>query len=72
MKKKSEGNRKVCGNCRYHNAYQYPGLVFCFWKFTERKKSAVPILFTCSDWEQQVQECNCLEDYLKKHKKNTK
>jgi len=70
--KKTEHMRKICGNCRYHNAYQYPDSVFCFAKFARRKKSVVSILFSCSEWESKLQECNCLEDYLKRHKKSTK
>ncbi len=69
MKKKSEQMRKVCGNCRYHNTYDYPSTVFCFAKFAERKKAVVSVLFSCDEWEGQLQNCNCLEDHLRKHKK---
>jgi hypothetical protein len=63
---------KVCGNCRYHNTYRYPDLVFCFSKFANKQKPVVSILFSCDEWESKLQECFCLEDYQKKQKKTTK
>lgn len=72
LTKTAQQTRKVCGNCRYHNAYDYPDVVFCFDRFAQRKKPAVSILFGCSSWENKLQDCNCLEDYMKKHKKDAK
>jgi len=63
--------RKVCGNCRYHNTYEYPEKVFCFVRFANRKSPVVSILFGCNEWENKLQECLCLEDYSK-HKKTAK
>jgi len=68
MTKKSERMRKICGNCRYHNAYNYPDSVFCFALFAEKKNPVVSILSTCDEWEGKLQECYCLEDYLKRRK----
>jgi len=72
MTKASQKTRKICGNCRYHNTYDYPDSVFCFARFTERKNPVVSILFGCDEWENKLQECNCLEDYGKKSKKKAK
>lgn len=71
MTKTAGRMRKVCGNCRYHNTYEYPDKVFCFGRFADQKNSVVSILFSCDEWENKLQECHCLEDYLK-HKKDPK
>lgn len=68
MTKAARQTRKVCGNCCYHNTYEYPGKVFCFVRFSDRKDSAVSILFSCDEWEPRLQECLCLEDYIKQKK----
>jgi len=70
VKKKSEQMSKVCGNCRYHNAYDYPSSVFCFAKFARRENAVVSILSSCDEWEGKLQDCYCLEDHLKKSKKS--
>jgi len=72
MTKAARQMRKVCGNCRYHNTYEYPEKVFCFVRFGDRKDPAVSILFSCNEWENRLQDCYCLEDYLKRHKKSSK
>jgi hypothetical protein len=69
MPKKSEKMERICGNCRYHNTYNYPDDVFCFAKFAERENPVVSIVYGCDEWESKLQECYCLEDYLKKHGK---
>lgn len=72
MPKKSEQTRKVCGNCRYHNAYEYPDQVFCFDRFANRKNPVVSILFSCEGWEEKLQECFCLDNSTSKPKKKAK
>lgn len=73
MSKKSKNMDKICGNCRYHNTYEYPDYVFCFAKFADRKKKATLSIFeTCDEWEGQLQGCFCLEDALKKRGKKIK
>ena len=72
MKKNAGQTRKTCGNCRYHNTYTYPESVFCFARFANRENPVVSILFCCGEWERKLQECLCLEDYMKKHKKGAK
>jgi hypothetical protein len=69
MPKKPEQMDRVCGNCRYHNAYDYPDTVFCFAKFSNKEKAVVSILSSCDEWENKLQECCCLEDHLKKQGK---
>ncbi len=65
-------NDRVCGNCRYHNSYNYPDKIFCFAKFQKRETPVVSILDSCQEWTVKTQECNCLEDALKKHEKRSK
>lgn len=73
LPKKTEQMEKICGNCRYHNAYNYPDQVFCFAKFADPKKNpAVSIFSTCEDWENKVQDCFCLEDARRKQVKKSK
>jgi hypothetical protein len=72
MTKTTGRMRKICGNCRYHNAYVYPDTVFCFARFAKKQESAVSILFGCDEWEEQQQDCFCLEDHMKKQKKTAK
>ncbi len=72
MTKDAARMRKVCGNCRYHNTYAYPDSVFCFARFADRKNPVVSILFSCDEWENKLQDCYCLEDYLKKRRKKAK
>ncbi len=71
MPKKTE-EKKVCGNCRYHNAYKYPDTVFCFAKFSDRKEPVISIFDSCDEWESKLQECYCLEEALAKRNKKQK
>ncbi len=71
LKDVSGVRKKVCGNCCYHNAYEYPDKVFCFVKFQKLANPVVSVLDHCGYWENKPQECNCLEDALKKNKKKT-
>ena len=72
MPKKAANMDKVCGNCRYHNAYEYPDYVFCFNKFSDREYPRFSIFDFCEQWENKLQECFCLEDALKKRGKKIK
>jgi len=69
MSKKIGDVKKVCGNCRYHNTYEYPDYVFCFARFSDRQNPVVSIFECCDNWEDKLQECFCLEDALKKKEK---
>jgi len=69
MKGKANKVGKVCGNCRYHNAYEYPDTVFCFAKFQKLENPVLSILESCGEWESQTQDCFCLEDSKKKNLK---
>jgi hypothetical protein len=64
-----KSEKKVCGNCRYHNTYDYPSQIFCFVKFQKRDNPVVSTLGHCDEWEYKEQECFCLEDTLKRNKK---
>lgn len=72
MTKATKQTSKICGNCRYHNTYNYPDTVFCFDKFAHKKEPVVSILSSCDEWEGKLQDCSCLDDYSKKHKKSAK
>jgi len=64
-----DSGKKVCGNCRYHNTYEYPDQIFCFVKFRKRGNPVVSALDHCDEWEYKDQECYCLEDTMKKKSK---
>jgi len=66
MKEKPEPKEKFCGNCRYHNTYEYPKLVFCFVQYQKRNNPVVSALYCCDQWEFKPQGCFCLEDASKK------
>jgi len=68
MPKKSSHMDKVCGNCRYHNTYEYPDRVFCFARFSGRENPVFSVFDSCDEWENKLQECFCLEDALKRKK----
>lgn len=73
MKKEANSGERFCGNCRYHNTYEYPDYVFCFVRFQKRENPVVSTLQNgCDHWESKLQECFCLDDTLKKHEKTTK
>jgi len=66
MEEKSESKEKFCGNCRYHNTYEYPDLIFCFVQYKKRNNPVVSTLYCCDEWEFKPQGCFCLEDSFKK------
>jgi len=69
LKKVVKSGKRFCGNCRYHNAYDYPDRIFCFVKFQKLGNPVVSTLDHCDEWEYNPQECFCLEDTMKKNKK---
>jgi len=69
LKKVVKSGKRFCGNCRYHNAYDYPDRIFCFVKFQKLGNPVVSALDHCDEWEYNPQECFCLEDTIKKNKK---
>jgi len=66
MEKRLEPMERFCGNCRYHNAYQYPDLILCFVRYQKHEDPIVSIFGCCEKWEPKSQECLCLEEALKK------
>jgi len=69
LKEAVSSEKKICGNCRYHNTYDYPDKIFCFVKFQKMVNPVVSILDSCDEWEYKPQECYCLEDSSKKSEK---
>jgi len=65
-------SERFCGNCHFHNVYEYPNVVFCFKRFQQGKNAVLSTLDCCDEWELQSQECFCLRDALEKQnlKKN--
>jgi len=48
---------KCCGNCKYHNAYQYSNTIFCFAKFENNESPVKRIFDVCNEWELKEQAC---------------
>lgn len=56
---------KYCGNCGWHNVYEYPDLIFC-----ELKLTKLPTLTpACGSWTQGHGECFCVRDALENREK---
>jgi hypothetical protein len=64
MKKNVE--RKYCGNCGSHNAYDYPDKVFCGTRFSQDKDPVVDTLWCCEQWSPSGQECYCVREAMRK------
>ena len=69
LKGKGKTEKNICGNCRYHNAYDYPDKIFCFAKFQNLENPVVSIFDCCDEWQEKTQECFCLEEARKKNLK---
>ncbi len=63
---------RFCGNCRYHNSYNYPDESFCFLKFQKHENAVVSTMDKCDLWKSKPQECHCLGDTLNKKEKKLK
>ena len=70
MKEKAKTEKRFCGNCGNHNAYNYPDQIFCTRRFSDNKDPVVQTLWYCEDWNPSSQECYCVEEAIKKQ--NTK
>jgi hypothetical protein len=68
LEKEFNLKKKYCGNCSYHNTYEYPDRIFCFFKFQNKDNPIVSVFDCCDTWEFKTQECYCLKDALKKQK----
>ncbi len=66
MEKTLESKGRFCGNCRYHNVYQYPDLIFCFLRYQQHLGPVISTFECCEQWELKPQECFCVEEALKK------
>jgi len=69
VKEKIKTERKFCGNCSSHNAYNYPSRIFCSLRFFQNKDPIVETLWCCDSWNPSSQECHCVKDALK-HQNN--
>lgn len=72
MTKEIQNTKRVCGNCRYHNAYNYPDKIFCFSRFNKQENPVISVFDSCDEWENKLQDCYCLEDTLSKRRTKTK
>jgi hypothetical protein len=61
-------DKKFCGNCGSHNAYNYPDRLFCGKRFSEDKDPVVQTLWCCEEWNPSSQECYCVREAMKKQK----
>jgi hypothetical protein len=68
MNEKEENEKKFCGNCTSHNAYSYPGRVFCTKRFLKHNDAIVQTLWCCEEWSPNLQQCHCVHDATKEQK----
>ena len=71
IKKESRSKSKFCGNCYYHDMYEYPNLILCRLHYENSKDFIFPTLGSCGKWAPDSQECFCVEEAMKKRKKNS-
>lgn len=64
--KDNAGERKYCGNCGNHTAYNYPNQLFCSRRFSQDKNPVVDTLWCCEEWNPSSQECYCVREAMKK------
>jgi hypothetical protein len=65
MGEKTKTKQRFCGNCGYHNTYDFPNLVLCWMRFSENKNPIVETLYCCEHWNPNTQECYCVEEAMK-------
>lgn len=57
--------KKVCGNCLYHAAWDYPRTVFCERRFLDNGGEVIrETVDSCEEW-MPTDACNCVRDYAK-------
>ncbi|MEM2916879.1 MAG: hypothetical protein QXN63_00785 [Candidatus Bathyarchaeia archaeon] len=66
MRKPLSLKGKYCGNCHYHNSYNYPDQIFCMYHYVRHENHIYPTLSVCEHWEPDTQECYCVEEAQKK------
>jgi len=69
--KKSGSRSRFCGNCYYHDAYEYPVFIICKFRYFNSDDFIVPTLGWCEKWTPDTQECFCVEEALKKQNKDS-
>jgi hypothetical protein len=67
--KKTEAEKRCCGSCDSHNAYEYPDRVFCSTRYGQDKEPIVETLWCCDEWNLVNQQCYCVREALRSHKK---
>lgn len=64
--KKSYRQKRYCGDCASHNAYNYPNEIFCGRRLENGEDPVADTLWHCKEWHPSSQECHCVEEALKK------
>lgn len=67
--KKSSSKSRFCGNCHYHDAYEYPDFILCKQRYPTNKNFIVSTLGCCDKWTPHSQECFCVKEALEKQNK---
>ena len=69
MDEKRLAPERCCGNCRWHDTYQYPDVIFCFLRYEKREDAILSVFDCCKYWTPDLQECFCIKDALRKREK---
>jgi hypothetical protein len=64
--KESKSENRFCGNCQYHDMYEYPILILCRFHYQNSSDFIFPTLGYCEKWAPESQECFCVEEAMKK------
>lgn len=61
METKREIKEKYCGNCSYHNVYEFPSKIFCTYRLAKGLDPIISTLWCCENWQPSVDDCFCVE-----------
>ena len=64
MRKEINLEKKFCGNCKWHNVYNYPNFIFCFERYMDHKDPVMSTLDCCEGWEPHNAECFCVKEAM--------
>ena len=71
IKKESKSKNRFCGNCHYHDMYEYPDLILCRLHYQNSSNFIFSTLGCCEKWAPDSQECFCVEEAMKKRNKDS-
>ena len=71
IKKGSKSKNRFCGNCHYHDMYEYPDLILCRLHYQNSSNFIFSTLGCCEKWAPDSQECFCVEEAMKKRNKDS-